>query len=79
VVNQSHALSGTAIMHSLFQGVENEPRMRRGADAPAYDPAGIGVDDESDVDETSPRRDIGEVRHPQHVRRRHPELAVHDV
>ena len=30
-------------MNRLLQGIENEPCMRRGADAPADDAAGIGV------------------------------------
>jgi hypothetical protein len=66
-------------MDRLFQGIEDEPRMRRGADAPADDLAGIGVDDESDIDEALPGGDIGEIADPQHVRRGHPELAVHLV
>lgn len=55
------------------------PRMRRGADTPADDPAGIGVDDEGDIDEALPSGDIGEIRHPEHVGCQHPELAVHLV
>jgi len=35
--------------------------MRRGADAPADDLAGKGVDDEGDVDEALPGGDTGEV------------------
>ena len=50
VVNQPHALSGAAIMHRLLQGIENEPRMCRAADAPADDASGMGVDDEGDLD-----------------------------
>ena len=50
--------------------------MRRPAYPPADDPAGIGVDDESDVDEAGPSRDIGEVGEPEHVRGRCMELAV---
>lgn len=43
VVNEPHALSRAAIMHRLFQGIEDEASMRRGADAPTYDPAGRGL------------------------------------
>jgi hypothetical protein len=68
-----------ALMNGLFQGIEDEPGMRRAADPPADDAAGEGVDDEGDVDEALPGRDIGEIAHPQHVRRRHLELAVHLV
>jgi len=39
MVNQPLALAGTAIMHRLLQGIENEAGMRRGADAPADDAA----------------------------------------
>ena len=61
VMDQPHAIPGAAIMHRLFQGVEDETRMRRGADAPTCDPAGIGVDDEGDIDEAFPSGDVGEV------------------
>ena len=89
VIDQPHALPGAAIMHRLFQGVKDETRMRRGADAPTSDPAGIGVDDRAmgtplvrvtmargDIDEPLPGNDIGKIADPKHVRRRHPELAV---
>ena len=50
--------------------------MRRPAYPPADDPAGIGVDDEGDVDEAGPGRHIGEVGEPEHVRARRMELTV---
>ena len=53
--------------------------MRGRADTPADDAPSIGVDDESRIGEPLPGGDIGEVRHPQHVRRWDPELAVHLV
>jgi hypothetical protein len=56
-------------MNGLFQGIEHEPGMGRAADPPAHDAAGEGIDDEGDVDEALPRRHIGEVADPQHVRR----------
>ena len=34
MVEQPHVLPRAAIMHRLFQGIEDEPRMRRGADTP---------------------------------------------
>jgi hypothetical protein len=58
-----------AIMKRLLQGVENEAGMRRSTRSPTDDPPGVGIDDESDVDEPRPGRDVGKVRHPQHVRR----------
>ena len=79
MVDQPHVLPRAAIMHRLFQGIEDEPRMRRGADTPADDLAGIGVDDKSHIDEPLPGGDMGEIADPEHVRCRHPELAVHLV
>lgn len=46
MMNQPHALSGPTIMHRLFQSIEHEPCMRRRADTPADDLAGVCVDDE---------------------------------
>ena len=43
------------------------------------DTARVGVDDECDVDEALPRRHVREVTHPEPVRNRRPELAVHVV
>jgi hypothetical protein len=45
-------------------------------DTPAHDTPGKGVNDEGHVDEAGPGRHIGEVRDPQHVRRRRVELAI---
>src|SRR5512132_2542946 len=50
--------------------------MRRARGPPADDPAGIGIDDEGDVDEAGPGRDIGEVGEPKDVRPWRLELAV---
>ena len=54
-------------MQGLLQRVEHEARVRRSADTPADDAPCVRVDDERDVDEVLPRRDVGEVRDPQHV------------
>jgi len=51
--------------------------MRRGADAPADDLAGKGVEDEGDVDEALPGGDTGEIAYPEHVGCGHPNLPVH--
>ena len=61
------------------EGVEHEARVRRARYAPADDATGVGVDDERDVDEALPRRDVGEVRDPQHVRPWRPELAINVI
>lgn len=50
--------------------------MGRPAGPPTDDPAGVAIDDESDIDEPRPGRDVGEVRHPQHVRRWREEPTV---
>ena len=55
-------------MQSLLQGVEHEARMRRSRHAPANDAPRVGIDDEGDVDEARPGRDIGEVGEPQRIR-----------
>jgi hypothetical protein len=79
MVNEPHALGRTSLVDGLFQSIKHEPGMRRGADTPADDSAGIGVKDEGDVDEALPGGDISEIADPEHVRRRYPELAVHLV
>jgi hypothetical protein len=61
MVHEPAAMDGPPIMERLFQCVQHEARMRRPAHPPANDPAGIGVDDESHVNETGPGRDVGEV------------------
>ncbi len=73
------ALRRTAVVQRLLQGIEDEPGMRGPGHPPADDAAGEDVDDEGGVREASPRRHVGEARHPQHVRPRRPELAVHLV
>ena len=61
MMDQPHAFDRAAFMDGLFEGIQNEPGMRSGADAPADDASGIGVDDESDIDEAFPSGDVGEV------------------
>ena len=63
-------------MQRLLQRVEHEAGVGRALTPPADDPPGEGVDDEGDVDEAGPGRDIGEVGHPQRVRPRRLELPV---
>jgi len=53
--------------------------MGRPRHAPADDPAGIGVDHERHVDKARPGGDIREVRDPQRIRPRGPELSVDAV
>jgi hypothetical protein len=69
VMDQAAPMNGAPIVERLFQGIENEARMRRPACPPADDAAGIGINDKGHVDEAGPGRDIGEVGDPQSVRR----------
>jgi hypothetical protein len=46
---------------SIMQCLLHEVCMRRARGSPAYDPAGIGVDDKGNVDKAGSGRDIGEV------------------
>lgn len=57
-------------MDRQFQGIQHEVGMRRPAHPPAHDIAGVNVDYEGYVDDPYLGRDVSEVRHPQHVRRR---------
>jgi hypothetical protein len=72
-------LDGATVVQRLFQRVENEPGRRLPADPPADDPPGEGVDDEGDMDEARPGRDVGEVGDPEPVRAVGAEHAVHPV
>ena len=60
----------------LLERVQDDAGGHRGGGPPAEDPAGVGVDDERDVDPARPGRDIGQVGHPQPVRRRRGEVAA---
>jgi hypothetical protein len=37
MMHQPHGLDRAAFVDGLFEGIQNEPGMRRGADAPADD------------------------------------------
>ena len=76
VMHEAAAMDGPPIMQRLLQRVEHEARMRRPRDAPADDAPGVDVDDEGDVDEAGPGRDIGEVRDPERIRPWRLELPV---
>ena len=75
-MNEVAAASGPSVMERLFESVQDKVGMRRSAGPPADDPPRIGVDDEGDIDEAGPGRDIGEIRDPQRIRPGRPELAV---
>jgi hypothetical protein len=63
-------------MERLFESVQDKVGMRRSAGPPADDPPRVGVDDEGDIDEAGPGRDIGKIGQPQTVRRGSVELSV---
>ena len=61
MVDKTHAFGRTTFMDSLFEGVEDEPGMGRGADPPADDPPGEGVDYEGYIGEPFPGGDVSEI------------------
>ncbi len=63
-------------MDRLLQGIEHEACRGAGADYPAHDSSGKGVDHEGDVDEPGPGMDIGEVDHPKRIWSADAELTV---
>ena len=70
---------GAALVDRLLQRVEDEVRGQGRRDAPADDPSGEDVDDERDVDEAAPGRDVREVRDPQLIRPCRREVAIDEV
>jgi hypothetical protein len=76
MVNQAATMNRPAIVQRLLERIQDEAGVRRPAGSPADDPPAAGVDDEGDVGEPRPGRDAGEIRHPEPVWRRRPELAV---
>src|SRR5438874_5566337 len=64
VVDEAAAPNRQSLMQSLLQRVEHEVGVSRAGDTPADDAPREGVDDEGDVDEAGPGRDVGEVGHP---------------
>ena len=79
VMNKAAAAGRPSVMKRLFEGVQDEVGVRCPAGSPADDPPGVGVDDESDIDEACPSRDIGKIGEPQTVRRGSVELSVHMI
>jgi hypothetical protein len=78
-MDETAAVRRPSVMKRLLQSVQDEVRVGRSASSPADNTAGVGVDDEGDIDEAGPGRHIREVRQPQPVRGRRPELAVHMI
>lgn len=58
MMDQAAPMVRTAIVERLFQGIEDEAGMGSPAGPPASGPPTISIDDERDVDEPRPGRDI---------------------
>jgi hypothetical protein len=76
VMDETAAVRRSAIVERLLERIEDEAGMGRAARPPAHDAPCERVDDERDVHEPRPGRDIGKVRDPEHVGRWRAELAV---
>ena len=76
MVDEATSIGGPSVMKRLLQGIQDKVGVRGPAGSPADDPPSIGVDDEGDVDEAGPGRDISEVGKPKDVRPRGLELTV---
>src|SRR6476646_11405982 len=59
VVDEAAAPDGPALVQSLLQRVQHKAGVSRAGDAPADNAPRKGVDNEGDIDETGPRRDVG--------------------
>ena len=57
-----------AIVERLFERIEREITAQRARHAPPDEAAGKDIDDERDVGEATPRRDVREIGDPQFVR-----------
>ena len=79
MMNEAAAAGRPSVMERLFEGVQDEVGVRRPAGSPADDPPGVSVDDEGDIDEAGPRRDVGKIGEPKPIRRRSVELSVHVI
>lgn len=64
VMSQAATVDPPALMKRLLERIQDEAGMCCPVGTPSDDPAGIGVDDKGDVDETAPSHDVGKVRHP---------------
>jgi hypothetical protein len=53
-MDEAPSMDGPLLMQGLLQRVEHEAGVRSPRHAPADDTAGIGVDDERNVDEARP-------------------------
>ncbi len=66
-MDKTGVFGGTAVAQSLLESIQDEMGLHRARNPPADDPSREGVDDERDMDEARPGRDVGEVREPEPV------------
>ena len=59
VMDETAAVRRPSVMKRLLQSIQDEVGVRRSASSPADNTAGVGVDDEGDIDEAGPGRDVG--------------------
>jgi hypothetical protein len=76
MMDEAAAPDGPALVQGLLQRVQDEAGVRRAGDTPADNTPRKGVDEEGDIDEAGPGRDVGEVGHPQSVWTRRFELPI---
>ena len=74
-----HTLGSRARPQRLLQCVQNQFRAHRTRHAPADDAPREHIDDQGDVDKTSPRRDVGKVCYPQLIGTTRLELALDQI
>ncbi len=67
------------VINGLLERIEDEVGCQGRRDAPTDDSTGEDVDDDRDVDEATPGRDIREVRHPELIRSRRGEVPIDKI
>ena len=68
-----------ALRRRHLQRVEDQVGLQRRAHGPAHDPATEHVEHNREVEEGRPRRHVGDVGHPELIRRRRPEVPPHEI
>jgi hypothetical protein len=53
-MNKAHRFNGPPVMHGLFKCIKDEAGMSRAAHTPTDNAAGIGVDNEGDINKALP-------------------------
>ena len=60
MMDEAAPMGQPTVMKRLLPGIKNEAGMSRPAGRPTYDSPHVGIDDEGEVDETRPCRDVGD-------------------